>query len=144
VSSLVNHARRELELCGQTAEDPGYAASLVATVAAFASYGHSGPSAELAVEQLTRLLRRENLAPLTDDPLEWQDQSVISQAPLWQNIRNRAAISYDGGRTYYLVNEPKIDQGRRWHTSVHHVSPGTPHQDPVNPTTDPTAEGDPR
>jgi hypothetical protein len=38
LSNLVAHARRELELCGQIAEDPAYAASLIAAVAAFASY----------------------------------------------------------------------------------------------------------
>ena len=42
--TLVEHAKRELELLGQTAEDPAYAASIVAAVAAFSSYGHSGGS----------------------------------------------------------------------------------------------------
>jgi hypothetical protein len=35
--NLVDHARRELDLCGQSAEDPAYAATIVAAVAAFAS-----------------------------------------------------------------------------------------------------------
>lgn len=104
MSDLVEHARRELELCGQTAEDPGYAASIVAAVAAFASYGHSGGSASIAIDQLTALLRFQHLSPLTDDPAEWLDRSAESGVPMWQNARNSAVFSEDGGRTYYDVN----------------------------------------
>jgi hypothetical protein len=51
VSNLVDHARRELELCQ---EDPDYAESIVRAVEAFASYdGHSGGS----------MLRRHQLTP---------------------------------------------------------------------------------
>lgn len=103
--SLVEHAQRELELSGQTAEDPGYAASLVAAVAAFASYGHSGGSAGIAIEQLHALLQFRTLSPLTSDPAEWFDQSEISGAPLWQNLRDSAAFSRDGGQTWYFVDD---------------------------------------
>jgi len=110
--SPAEHARRELELCGQTAEDPGYAASIVAAVAAFASYDHSGGSLSLAVEQLYRLVKGEQLSPLTDDPAEWEDRSQVSDGvPIWQNRRNSAAFSHDGGCTYYLVTEGPGDDG---------------------------------
>jgi len=105
VTTLVEHARRELELAGQTEEDPGYAAALTATVAAFASHGHSGASAEHAIEQLTALLKYEHLSPLTSDPDEWEDQSERSGVPMWQNRRNPRAISVDRGRTYRLVDD---------------------------------------
>lgn len=105
MSNLVEHARRELALCGQAEEDPAYADSIVRAVEAFASYGgHSGGSAAIATQQLAALLRFENLAPLTDDPAEWQDQSAESGYPIWQNVRNPAVFSEDGGRTYYDVN----------------------------------------
>lgn len=137
MSNVVDHARRELELCGQTAEDPGYAASLVATVAAFASYGHSGGSADMAIGQLTRLLRLENLAPLTDDPADWLDQSIISGTPMWQHRRNPKAISYDAGTTFYLVDEPHDGPHARWYTSIpHHPTDPMP--------VDPAAEEGPR
>ena len=103
--SLVEHATRELELCGQTAEDPGYAASLVAAVAAFASYGHSGGSAAVAVEQLHELLRFRTLSQLTSDHDEWEDRSEISTSPLWQNRRDSAAFSRDGGQSWYFVDD---------------------------------------
>lgn len=128
MSNLVEHARRELQLCGQWAEDPAYAATVVATVAAFVSYGHSGGSAMLAVQQLTRLLNYEHLTPLTDDPDEWEDRSQVSGSPMWQNTRNPAAISYDGGRTYYNVNEHSgVDDGPPvWHTSMPRAAPRSP------------------
>lgn len=102
--SLVEHAKRELELCGQTAEDPAYAATLVAAIAAFASYGHSGGSAGIAIEQLHTLLQFRPLSPLTSDPEEWFDHGEISDSPLWQNKRDGAAFSRDGGQTWYYVD----------------------------------------
>lgn len=105
MSNLVEHARRELELLG---EDEALSASLVACVAAFASFGHSGASAACAVDHLARLLRFETLTPIgtTDD--EWIDQSDVSGTPMWQNRRNPAIFSTDAGATSYDVNQPKI------------------------------------
>lgn len=103
MSNLVNHARRELTLCGQAAEDPEYADSIVKAVEAFASFGHSGGSMSVAVEQLNALLRFQHLSPLTDAPEEWEDRSAMSSAPLWQNCRNHAAFSEDGGKTYFVL-----------------------------------------
>jgi len=103
--SLVEHAIRELELSGQTAEDPAYSAALVASIAAFASYGHSGGSAGVAIRQLMLLLQHRALSPLTSDPEEWIDQSGPSGYPLWQNKRDSAAMSKDGGKTWYYVDE---------------------------------------
>jgi hypothetical protein len=110
-SPLVDHAQRELQLCGQFDEDPAYAQSIVAAVAAFASYGHSGGSAGCAIDQLTRLLQFETLSPLTCDPDEWLDRGELSSRPLWQSARNPQAFSEDGGRTYYLLDE--VEQARR-------------------------------
>lgn len=102
--SLVEHARRELIALGEFESDPAYAQSIVATVAAFASYGHSGGSAGIAVEVLHDLLQFKNLTPLTDDPEEWEDRSEMSGYPLWQNKRNSSAFSTDVGRTYWLLS----------------------------------------
>lgn len=105
--SLVEHAARELQLCGQFREDPAYAQSVVAAVAAFASYGHSGGSASCAVSQLTTLLQYGTLSPLTDDPEEW----VRHQPDMWQSSRNPQAFSQDGGKTYYLLDE--VEEARQ-------------------------------
>jgi hypothetical protein len=86
------------------AEDPAYAQSIIAAVAAFASYDHSGGSIEVARMQLHDLLRFRTLSPLTSDPAEWFDHGDISGAPLWQNMRDPAAMSIDGGQTWYFVD----------------------------------------
>lgn len=105
MSNLVEHAERELALCGQTAEDPDYAKSIVEAVRAFTTYyGHSGGSASIAIDQLTRLLRHENLAPLTSDPADWMDRSEQTGHPLWQNRRNSKYFSDDGGQTWYGID----------------------------------------
>lgn len=105
--TLVEHAERELRLCGQFDEDPAYAQSIVAAVAAFASYGHSGGSAGVAVEQLSRLLRYEALGPITANPDEWCDVAEYAPGvPLWQNRRDSRLFSADGGLTYWSVDDP--------------------------------------
>lgn len=101
---LVEHAARELVLCGQYDEDPEYATILTTIVGVFVTYGHSGGSAELAVQQLERLLRWQNLAPLTTDPDEWEDRSQESGYLLWQNKRNSKVFSEDLGKTAFMVN----------------------------------------
>lgn len=105
--SLVEHAIRELELSGQAAESPEYAQSIVAAVAAFASYGHSDGSASVAIEQLHRLLQFKTLSPVTSDPDEWVDRSEMSNTPLWQNKRDSSCFSTDGGQTWYSLDDPK-------------------------------------
>jgi hypothetical protein len=125
IVTLVEHARRELELLGQFAQDPAYAQSIVAAVAAFASYGHSGGSAGCAVEQLTTLLQYRTLTPLTDDPDDWHHHGEdIAGVPggLWQNRRDPAVFSADGGKTYYFVDGrlPGIANPR---TAARHVAP---------------------
>ena len=108
MSNLVNHAKRELELIG---EDEETIKGLLKVVRAFASMGHSGGSAAVGAAQLARLLAFENLAPLTDNPAEWMlHEPEVWSLPLWQNIRNSAAFSNDGGRTFWLVS----DSPRRW------------------------------
>lgn len=105
MSSLVEHAKFELERCGQYDSDPAYAQSVIAAVAAFSSYGHSGGSAEVAIEQLHTLLQRRTLSPLTPQPEEWVSREKESGFPIWQNMRDPAAFSADGGLTWYFVDD---------------------------------------
>lgn len=108
MTELIEHAIRELKLCGQYDEDPHYSKSIIAAVAAFTSYPHSGGSASVAKEQLMRLLDHENIAPLTNNPAEWEDVSDKSSQPWWQNKRNSKAMSHDGGLTYWLVGGSEV------------------------------------
>lgn len=105
--SLAEHARRELELCGQYAEDPEYSESIIKAVEAFASYGHSGGSAMIAREQLYALLGFKALSPLTNNPAEWINQSEASGRPMWQNTRDSAVFSTDGGATWYSLDDKR-------------------------------------
>ena len=73
-----------------------------AAIAALASYGHSGGSMSVAIEQLHTLLQFRTLSPLTSDPNEWRDRSPESNSPLWQNRRDPAAFSKDGGAAWYF------------------------------------------
>lgn len=103
--SLVQHARRELELAGVYRDDPAYAQSIAAAVAAFASYGHSGGSASVGIITLHRLLQFQPLTDLTDDPAEWHEVGVQDGKVLWQSARMSQAFSTDGGKSYYTLDE---------------------------------------
>lgn len=110
VTTLVEHAKYELDLCGQMAEDPAFAQSIIAAVAAFASYGHSGGSAGVAIDMLHHLLQRRHISPLTSSPDEWEDRSEQSGYPMWQNRRDSAAFSNDGGITHWFVDADADDR----------------------------------
>lgn len=98
MSTLVEHAKRELARLGN---DENFNQTIVNAVAAFAQYGHSGGSAPYATAILNDLLQFKALSPLTDDPAEWNE---VGEG-VWQNSRNSEAFSTDGGKTYYLVSE---------------------------------------
>lgn len=106
---LVQHARRELALLGEEPEE--FVESIVGAVRAFCSFGHSGGSAEAAVEYVHDLLRYRPLTSLTRDPAEWEDRSEISGTALWQNMRDPRAMSTDGGRTYWLTTDEPDSNG---------------------------------
>ena len=98
-SNLVDHARREL---ARLNNDEDFNNSIIASVRAFASYGHSGGSASVAIPVLHQLLQFKPLTPLTNDPKEWNE--VDNE--MWQSNRDSEAFSKDRGMTYYLLSEP--------------------------------------
>lgn len=125
MSNLIDHARRELELCGQYDEDPAFAVSVLAAVAAFASYpGHSGSSAEVGIQMLADLLRFKNLSGLTNNPDEWIKHTPDmwdGEHHVWQNVRNGSAFSTDGGATYRIMGENGKDNSPVYESVVTHV-----------------------
>jgi hypothetical protein len=106
-SNLVQHAIRELEFAG-VEED--VRPSIIDSVRAFASYGHSGGSASVVIPMLNDLLQFKNISPLTDDPREWNHvaESMAGQDNLWQSARRSDAFSHDGGHTYYCLDEERF------------------------------------
>lgn len=97
-SNLVTHAQTELELIGN---GPMIDDHVLEIVKIFSEQGHSGYSAMYTINLITKLLSFENLAPLTNNPDEWVD--VLDG--MWQNKRNSAAFSNDGGKTYTLTTD---------------------------------------
>lgn len=120
--SLVDHARRELELLGTFREDPDTANGLVKTIQTFvdADLASSGGQASWTIPVLYSLLQGKSLSPLTDDPEEWNliDETIASNC--WQSRRQSDAFSEDGGKNYYLLSEGANQQNPYpKHESVH-------------------------
>ncbi|MET0786256.1 MAG: hypothetical protein ABWY25_06080 [Paenisporosarcina sp.] len=105
MSNLVEHAKRELALVGN---DEDFNNSIIKAIEGFASYGHSGGSASVAIPMLNDLLQFKNLTPLTNDPLMWNNVGPN----VWQSQRNSEAFSDDAGVTYYLLSEGTNAQGK--------------------------------
>jgi len=125
--SLVDHAKRELEILG---EDEDLIEGILKIVQAFSDMGHSGTSAWYTIGVLDRLLRFQNLSDLTDDPSEWihiSEQQWGHPGGIWQSNRNSEAFSNDGGKTYYLLSEGANDSHREpLHISKHKETNETP------------------
>jgi hypothetical protein len=109
-SNLVAHAQRELMILG---EDSETTYNIMLVVQAYASMGHSGGSHSVILPRLVKLLSYENLTDITDDPEEWVHHGPElwgGKKGVWQNIRNSAALSEDGGVTYHLVESKDWNQ----------------------------------
>ena len=104
-SNLVLHAERELKLAGMFDKDADYdgelAPAILEVVKTFSKYGHSGMSASIAISVLEKLLRFQTLTPITSNSDEWMEVGTS----MWQNKRNPAIFSKDGGKTWYDVND---------------------------------------
>lgn len=105
MSNLREHAQRELKIIG---EDENVVKAHLDIIEIFRSLGHSGMSAHIMIEQLTKLLSFRPLSPLTNDPSEW---NFISgkiyglEEDLYQSVRMPEAFSSDAGKTYYIVTD---------------------------------------
>ncbi len=107
--SLVEHATRELVLAGLMDQDSDYNGMIgqaaLEIIEIFAQQGHSGFSASMTTDVVTRLMKYEPLTPLTSNPEEWIDRTDISGTPMWQSKRNPAVFSTDGGQTWYHLSD---------------------------------------
>lgn len=100
-SNIARHAWEELDRAGLFVEDGDFYGGMTGRavmdlVNVFVEQGHSGMSAGIVVDLFSRLVNFEPLGPLTDSPDEWMDVTD----GLWQNRRDGAAFSKDGGKTY--------------------------------------------
>lgn len=110
MSNLVNYAQEELTRAGLFDPDSDYEGMLgeaaLAIVTLFASQGHSGSSAAMVTDIVTRLMQYKPLTPLTYEPDEWIDQSeACGGEPMWKNKRDFKVFSYDGGKTHHSLDD---------------------------------------
>lgn len=115
-SNLRRHAWDELNRAGLFTEDGDFyggmtGRAVMELIDLFAEQGHSGTSAGIVADLFVRLALFGPLGPLTDDPGEWCEVGD----GLWQNRRDSAAFSRDGGKTYSRNGEPGVT-----HTSEPH------------------------
>ena len=94
MSNLVDFAENELELAKV---EPEVRPALIAAVAAFGSYGHSGTSAEACADILYDLIRFRPLSPLTGEDNEWIDVTEIAGETVYQNRRDSEVFKDDNG-----------------------------------------------
>lgn len=103
--SLVEHAKRELEIAGLFGADSDYGGMLgtatLRLVEEFAKEGHSGFSAAMAVSLFEKLARYQPLTPLTGADDEWcevaeEQLSPHETVPLFQNKRCGHVFKADG------------------------------------------------
>jgi len=98
LSAMSKHAIVELSLIK---EEPKVVLWYVSILEAYNAMNLTEEASDHCLETLTRLIRYENLAPLTDEPLEW----VKVGDDIWQSIRNYDAYSNNGGKTFKLHSE---------------------------------------
>jgi hypothetical protein len=106
-SNLVAHAKRELEIAGLFDKDSAYdgmiADCVMQLMAVLSSQGHSGGSADMTIGIFGAVSRYKPLTPITSSPDDWS-QPVDD---MWQCKRQGDLFSYDAGKTWYSVDDPR-------------------------------------
>lgn len=99
-SNLETYAENELRRAGLFDKDSDYAGMLgpaiMKMIAVFAEEGHSGYSANLAINLFQRVARFEPLTPLTGEDDEWNE----CDHGVWQNRRCSRVFKKADGRAY--------------------------------------------
>lgn len=117
MSNLVRHAEEEMRRAGLYDKDADYGEMVpkmvLDLVKAHADSHPSGGLHHTVLEIFNRVIEFKTLSPLTANPEEWTDVSEMSQGPMWQNRRDPAYFSTDGGKTWYNVETRKTDAFRK-------------------------------
>lgn len=118
MSNLVKHAENELKLAGMFDKDSDYDGMLgkavLDLVKVFAKQGHSGFSAHQTLRIFNEVARYKPLSPIGASKDEWMNVSEMSGAEMWQNRRRSTTFSRDGGKTWYDIDDPKLNNGDTW------------------------------
>lgn len=112
MSNLLNHAQEELRRNGLFDKNSDYEGMLgeavLELIDVFSKQGHSGFSASMTVALFKQLAMFKNIGPLTNDQNEWANVTDFGgphDGPMWQNKRRSDAFSFDGGNTYYTLED---------------------------------------
>lgn len=118
MSNLVKHAKKELKMAGLFDKDSDYDGMLgeavLELVKVFAKQGHSGFSANWTLDVFDKVARYKPLTPIGTTKDEWMDVSDMSTDPMWQNTRRGTTFSRDAGKTWYDIDDPKLNNGDTW------------------------------
>jgi len=114
MSNLINHAKTELSflLDGDEMNRDMYD-HLIHMVEEFAKEGHSGFSANYAINMLNKILRFEPIRPLTGEDDEWIQVSNT----LWQNKRCGRVFKGEDGRAYDIEGKVFVEPNGVTYTS---------------------------
>ena len=113
IANLKEHFKTELEKAGLFDKDSDYGGmvgkALMELCKTFSGQGHSVFSANWVLDLFNQLARFKTLTPISDDPKEWMKvtDGGKKDEPVWQNKRNPALFSNNGGKTYYDVDDKK-------------------------------------
>ena len=116
MSSLISHAKKELELAGMFSKGSDYDGMLgdavLELIALFSKQGHSGCSAGMTVQLFQKLADFKPLAPLTLKDDEWNETIGGS----FQNRRNSAVFKNGKDSEAYYINAytTKTQTGSCW------------------------------
>lgn len=114
MSNLIRHAEEEMRRAGLYDKDSDYGGmipeAVMKLVRALASEGHSGGSHAITMAIFNQVANFKTLTPITSDPTEWNNvaderQPGGGKKPIFQNRRDPAMFSNDGGKTYYSVDD---------------------------------------
>lgn len=118
MSNLVKHAKQEIELAGLFDKDSDYnggiGEAVMDLVKTFAKQGHSGFSARYTLEVFNVVANFKPLTPIGKSKKEWMNVSDMSIEPMWQNTRRSTTFSRDGGKTWYDIDDPSLNNGDVW------------------------------
>ena len=119
--SLIEHAKRELELLGNGSE---FDRHILKIVEIFANEGHTRFTAHYAISLISKLLRFQLLTPLTGDHSEWNEVGEEKMKDgtietLFQNNREGSIFKVGENGEAYTI-DGKIfsdDDGETWWTN---------------------------
>lgn len=99
MSNLIDYAKNELSLINDGSEEQNEITSaILEVIQTFSNQGHSGFSAEYALNKLNRLMRFKPITPLTGEDDEWE----LKREDVYQNKRCSSVFKDEQGFCYDL------------------------------------------